>query len=220
MIATHGRSAAALVANWGAHGHRANGARMAGRRADNGADSAAARDKPRGGARAVAADERMGAKPRRNTRGLRGDPRRLDGFGLGSGGSVAEVTNRRTRLSATIGRRLAGWLRRTSRVHAHLCNVIRLYGRERKSASGTNEWRARALAGDQTILADALIVAIGELTSIHDSIDSAMQATPATDAAPGTPAKVEVMARRVSRGFALFIDGDKPTDGGAAMDRG
>lgn len=139
---------------------------------------------------------------------------------MGQGGNGEPLTNRRTRLSPRIGKRLAGWLRRVSRVHAHLCNVIRLYGRERKSASGTNEWRARALAGDQTILADALIVAVAELTEIQTSIDRAMHATPATDAAPGTPAKVEVLAQRVAQGFALFIHGDKSTDGLPAMDRG
>jgi hypothetical protein len=162
----------------------------------------------------------MGAKPRRNPRGVRKDSRRVDGCGLGAGGSVEAVSNRRTRLSPRIGKRLAGWLRRVSRVHAHLCNVIRLYGRERKSASGTNEWRARALAGDQTILADALIVAVTELSEIQASIDAAMANTPATAAPPGSPEKVAVMAARVAGGFALFIDGDKSTDGIAAMERG
>lgn len=130
------------------------------------------------------------------------------------------MSNRRTRLSPRIGKRLAGWLRRVSRVHAHLCNVIRLYGRERKSASGTNEWRARALAGDQTILADALIVAVGELTAVQAAIDAAMAAAPPTDAPPGSPAKVEVLAARVAAGFALFIDGDQTKEGAAATDRG
>lgn len=137
------------------------------------------------------------------------------------GRDVEPLNNRRTRLSPRIGKRLAGWLRRVVRVHAHLCNVVRLYGRERKSASGTNEWRARALAGDQTILADAIIVAVAELQSVQTAIDAAMAATPATDAAPGSPEKVAVLARRVERGFALFIAGDsKSTDGVAAMDRG
>lgn len=141
------------------------------------------------------------------------------GCRLGKGGSVEALTNRRTRLSPRIGKRLAGWLRRVSRVHAHLCNVIRLYGRERKSASGTNEWRARALAGDQTILADALIVAVAELNAVQTAIDDAMQNTPATTAAPGSPEKVEVLAARVAGGFALFIDGDTPRNGGSATDR-
>jgi hypothetical protein len=139
---------------------------------------------------------------------------------LGSGGGAETVSNRRTRLSATIGRRLAGWLRRTVRVHAHLCNVVRLYGRERKSAAGTNEWRARALAGDQTILADALIVAIRDLSAIQTAIDAAMRETPATDAPPGSPEKVRIMADRVARGFAVFLDADRPIDTETARDRG
>jgi hypothetical protein len=162
----------------------------------------------------------MGAKPGGNPRGMRGDTRGVVGGGVAKGFTPEAVGNRRTRLSPRIGKALAAWLRRVSRVHAHLCNVIRLYGRERKSARGTDEWRARALAGDKTILADALIVAVAELQSIHAAIDAAMTATPATDAAPGSPEKIAVLADRVAGGFAVFLPGDNSTDGIAAMDRG
>lgn len=192
---------------------------MAGRWRDDRADSRKARNGSRGGARSGKGVPRVGANARRNPRGLRGDSGSVDGCGLGGSVAPQPLGNRRTRIAATIGKRLAGWLRKTARVHAHLCNVIRLYGQERKSASGTDEWRARALAGDQTILADALIVAIGELTQIHDSIDAAMHATPATSAPPGSPEKVAVMALRVARGRALFIDGDTQTDLRSATDR-
>lgn len=120
--------------------------------------------------------------------------------------------NRRTRLSPTIGKTLTDWLHRTTRVHAHLLNVVRLYGKENANRLETDEWRLRALAGDRTILCDAVSAASDTLRAIANEIERAMQAAAPTDAAPGTQQKIRVLRRRVSRFQTLWIEGDTTAD--------
>ena len=129
----------------------------------------------------------------------------------------APAVNRRTRLAQSLPPRLSRWLRRVTRVHAHICNVVRLYGNVRASAIVTDEWRMRALAGDQTILADAIGFAVCELTAIREEIDAVMDDAPPTAALPGSPEKVAAMALRVERFQSLFVAGD--TECPAPMDR-
>lgn len=118
---------------------------------------------------------------------------------------------RRTRLAPGTCPRLAGWLHRTARVHAHLCAIVRLYGRPDR-AGGTSlqgeTYAARAARGDRTLLYEALTLSIDELAEIRREVDAVMEQAPPTPHGPGTPGKVDEMARRVERGEALFIDGD------------
>lgn len=62
------------------------------------------------------------------------------------------------------------------------------------------------------MLFDALTVAREEIDSIREEVYRVMESAPATDHAPGSWAKVEVMADRLHRGESLFIHGDRPTD--------
>jgi hypothetical protein len=68
------------------------------------------------------------------------------------------------------------------------------------------------------LLHEALTLSIDELTLIRNELEAEMAAAPATDAAPGTRAKVDEMARRVERGDALFIDGDSKGAGDGSPD--
>ena len=116
--------------------------------------------------------------------------------------------NRRTRISPRIPKALREWLHRTTRVHAYLLNVVRLYGKESAGRPVTDEWRQRALCGDRTILADALATAADQLRAIHGEIEKAMEAAPPTAAPPGTPEKISSLQARVARFEALWIAGD------------
>jgi hypothetical protein len=130
------------------------------------------------------------------------------------------VTNRRTRLSHSLGSSLADWLRRTARVHAHLCAIVRLYGNPERAGGQSlqgNAYAARAASGDRTLLHEALTLSIDELIEIRELVEKAMAAATPTAAVPGTKDKVEEMRLRVERGDALFIkgDGSTPADGAA-----
>lgn len=123
---------------------------------------------------------------------------------------------RRTRLRAGTCPRLAGWLHRSARVHAHLCAIIRLYGNPSKAGGQSNQgetYAARAARGDRTLLYDAIGLSIDELTEIRNEIQAVIDAAPPTQAAPGTVDKVDEMARRAERGESLFIEGDGPRPG-------
>ena len=136
--------------------------------------------------------------------------------GLGRGRKAHSVTprhpdalgNRRTRISPRIPKQLREWLHRTTRAHAYLLNVVRLYGKESAGRPASDEWRQRALAGDRTILADALATAADQLRAIHAEIETAMQAAAPTAAPPGTTEKISVLQARVARFEALWIAGD------------
>ena len=127
-------------------------------------------------------------------------------------------SGRRTRLRAGVHLQLAGWLHRTARVHAHLCAIVRLYGRPDRAGGQSNQgetYAARAAAGDRTLLYDCLTVSRDELDAIRGEVEAAMEAAAPTSAPPGTTDKVSEMARRAERGESLFIQGDgpRPDDG-------
>ena len=129
-------------------------------------------------------------------------------------------SGRRTRLAAGVSETLTGWLHRTARVHAHLCAIVRLYGRPDRAGGQSNlgeTYAARAARGDRTLLYEALTLSIDELQAIREEVHQVMEQAPPTAAAPGTREKVEVMALRMERGESLFIGGDGPT--GPVTDR-
>jgi hypothetical protein len=161
---------------------------------------------------------------RGNRAGLRRDPARLVG-----GGARATVrtagrqldASRRTRLRSGLCPRLAQWLRRTARVHAHLCAIVRLYGSPTRAGGQSLQgetYAARAAAGDRTLLHESLTRSIDEITAIREELEAEMAAAPPTAAPPGSKAKVDEMARRVERGDALFIDGDSKGAGDGSSD--
>ena len=158
-----------------------------------------------------------------NRKALRRDPSRLVGHRSAEAMGRARrsvVTNRRTRLSHSLGSSLADWLRRTARVHAHLCAIVRLYGNPERAGGQSlqgNAYAARAASGDRTLLHEALTLSIDELIEIRELVEKAMAAATPTAAVPGTKDKVEEMRLRVERGDSLFIkgDGSTPADGAA-----
>jgi hypothetical protein len=125
---------------------------------------------------------------------------------------------RRTRLAAGTCPKIAKWLHRVARVHAHLCAIVRLYGDPSKAGGQSLQgetYAARAARGDRTILYDAVGITIDELVEIRAEIQAVIDAVSPTDAVPGTKDKVNTMARRAERGESLFADGDgpRPSDG-------
>ena len=163
--------------------------------------------------------------PRRsnNRAAVRRDPARLVGRRSAEtlgGPRRALVSNRRTRISHTVGSSLADWLRRTARVHAHLCAIVRLYGNPERAGGQSlqgNAYAARAASGDRTLLHEALTSSIDELIAIRELVEKVMASGTPTPAAPGTKDKVEEMRLRVERGENLFVEGDRatPADGSA-----
>lgn len=132
---------------------------------------------------------------------------------MGAGLPIESLGPRRSRLMPHLGDRLTKWLRRVVRVHAHLCNIVRLYSRSR-AAGGGDDWKRRAEAGDKTILADAVTLAVCELEAVSAEIEAAMGEARPTSAPPGSPEKIEAMRIRVGLFQSLFISGDMeaPTD--------
>jgi hypothetical protein len=123
---------------------------------------------------------------------------------------------RRTRLAAGTCPRLAVWLHRCARVHAHICAIIRLYGNPSKAGGQSNQgetYAERAARGDRTLLYDAVGLSIDELVEIRNEIQTAIDAAEPTTASPGTAEKVKEMIRRAERGESLFIEGDGPRPG-------
>lgn len=103
-----------------------------------------------------------------------------------------------------------------ARCHAHLCAIVRLFGRPDRAGGQSNlgeTYAARAARGDRTILYDAITLTVDELLAVRDEIQAEMDAAPPTPAAPGTTDKVDEMARRAERGESLFIEGDGPRPG-------
>lgn len=103
-----------------------------------------------------------------------------------------------------------------ARVHAHLCAIVRLYGRPDRAGGQSLQgetYAARAARGDRTLLYDCLTVSRDELDAIRIEVQQIMDAARPTEAAPGTSEKVSEMARRAERGESLFQNGD--ADGSA-----
>lgn len=130
-------------------------------------------------------------------------------------------SNRRARISGGLCQLLADWLRRTARVHAHLCAIVRLYGNPSRAGGQSlqgDTYAARAAAGDRTLLHEALTLSIDELTAIREEVEAQMASAPPTPAPPGSKGKVDEMALRAERGDALFIDGDSKGAGDGSPD--
>lgn len=119
--------------------------------------------------------------------------------------------NRRTRIAAEVDPQLRDWLRRAVRAHAHICATVRRFG-DPSTAGGASlrgdEYSERIARGDRTVLFDCVTYCIEELAGIRDDIERVMDATPPTHHLPGTPEKVEVLARRLQAGDSLFVEGD------------
>lgn len=123
--------------------------------------------------------------------------------------------NRRTRIAPTVDPEVKAWLRRIAASHAHLCYIVRLFGRPDSAGGQSLEgeaYAARAARGDRTLLFDALGYVDDEITDIRRDIARKMESAPATTAAPGSAEKVRVMCERADQGFDLFIAGDAPID--------
>ena len=126
------------------------------------------------------------------------------------------AAGRRTRLDPGTCPRLATWLHRVARVHAHLCAIVRLYGNPKRAGGQSLQgetYAARAARGDRTLVYDAVGLSIDELAEIRNEIQAVLDAAPPTAAQPGTADKVEEMARRAERGESLFVEGDGPRPG-------
>lgn len=164
--------------------------------------------------RAVTLGDLRRSRTGRNQKGLRRDSSRVVTRGASEARRRAArklETGRRTRLAAGTCPRLAGWLHRVARVHAHLCAIVRLYGNPDKAGGQSLQgetYAARAARGDRTLLYDAVGLSIDELGEIRNEIQVVIDSAPATAATPGSAEKVAEMARRAERGESLFIEGD------------
>ena len=103
-------------------------------------------------------------------------------------------THRRTRMSITADPQIKAWLRRTASCHAHLCYIVRLFGRP-ETAGGQSlqgeDYAARAARGDRTLLFDALSVVADEIDGIRTEVLRKMDSAQPTTARPGTADKVQ-----------------------------
>jgi len=106
---------------------------------------------------------------------------------------------------------LKAWLMRVVRIHAHLCQVVRLYGNPARAGGQSllgETYQARAARGDRTLLQDCLTTAIDELVGVRGEVETAIEDVAPIAAQPGSSEKVKEMARRAERGESLFVDGD------------
>ena len=118
---------------------------------------------------------------------------------------------RRTRFEANLEPKIRGWLIRATRLHAHLCSVVRVYARPGRVSRTGDSYASRAARGDQTLLFDCMRLVADEGHAIADEILAEMDAAKPTAALPGTKDKVEEMRRRALRGESLFSPRDKRT---------
>jgi hypothetical protein len=98
------------------------------------------------------------------------------------------------------------WLTATSRVHARLCAIVRLFNSPQRAGEGV--FSVRLTREDKSLLFDALNAAAFEIDAIRESVSAEMGKALPTPALPGTHEKVSEMAARFDRGEWLFIDGD------------
>lgn len=129
---------------------------------------------------------------------------------------MADSKNRRTRLAKDLPPDIRGWLHRMARTHAHLCWVISLHGERPNRTGGDSNlgatFQERADARDRTLLYDAAGVASDQLLEIRAEIEAIMDAAPACDFEPGTPAKIAMMRQRSDAGFSIFVELDRQID--------
>jgi hypothetical protein len=114
--------------------------------------------------------------------------------------------NRRTRFKSHLSPKMRKWLIATSRVHARLCAIVRLYNAPQRAGEGI--FSVRLTREDKTLLFDALNAAAFEIDAIREQVSAEMGKALPTSAPPGAHEKVTAMAARFDRGEWLFIDGD------------
>lgn len=108
------------------------------------------------------------------------------------------------RYSRLVDARLRKHLREIARCYSYLCRVVRAFGRP---GPATDSFAERAAAGDRTLLHDCLCRVSLRLDAIASSLEADIEPT-ATDAAPGSAKKVDVLAERFASGKKLFSDAD------------
>lgn len=114
--------------------------------------------------------------------------------------------NRRTRFQNHLSPKMRKWLIATSRIHARLCAIVRLYNAPQRAGEGILS--VRLTREDKTLLFDALNAAAFEIDLIREQVSAEMEKSPPTAAPPGSHEKVSEMAARFDRGEWLFNDGD------------
>jgi hypothetical protein len=134
-----------------------------------------------------------------------------DAPGQLAGRTEPTPTNRRSRFERKVPTQLRDWLIRATRVHAHICSVVRLYARPGAADPAGDSYESRAARCDQTLLFDAMRMAGDESHAIADEIYKVMESATGTDALPGTTDKVAIMRQRALRGESLFTDRDRRT---------
>ena len=124
---------------------------------------------------------------------------------------VVSVERRPPRIPRTIASDLAGWLHRVRTVHGWLHSGVNVYARPEtaggRSLAGDNH-AARAAAGDRSLLHDLLTRSVEELEAVRDEVWKAMQPGPLTSQ-PGTPERINELARRVAAGQTLHTESDR-----------
>lgn len=130
--------------------------------------------------------------------------------------------SRRIRWPDDLDPQLRKWLTRVSVGTAHIKAQLAIYGKSRNvggdSLIGNDNYAQRAANNDRTILHDALVVAVDELSDVLREVQAKMDSAAPTDALPGTPEKVAVMEARARDGFSIFIDDDAPVTPPTAND--
>jgi hypothetical protein len=119
--------------------------------------------------------------------------------------------NRRTRFQPNLSPKMRKWLTATSRVHARLCSIVRLFNAPHRADGESNlcgQYVERLAREDKTLLFDALNAAAVEIDAIREDVSADMGKASPTSAPPGSHEKVAEMAARFDRGEWLFIDGD------------
>jgi hypothetical protein len=117
----------------------------------------------------------------------------------------------RVRFAPSVDPKLRVWLTRTARCHAHLCGVVRVYTNPGKAGGASKlgeEFAQRIAAGDRSLLYDALGFCRNEIDELREEIARVMESCPPTHHMPGSPAKVDLMMRRLEQGYSLFVPGD------------
>jgi len=149
-----------------------------------------------------------------------GDRRPAEGAAIGSRNCAASrkrrcpvvsVERRPPRIPRTIASDLAGWLHRVRTVHGWLHSGVNVYARPEtaggRSLAGDNH-AARAAAGDRSLLHDLLTRSVQELEAVRDEVWAAMTPGPLTSQ-PGTPERINELARRVAAGQTLHTESDR-----------
>jgi len=124
--------------------------------------------------------------------------------------------NRRARFRPSLSPKMRRWLSDTTRVHARLCAIVRLFNSPQKAdgnSKNCGQYVDRLAREDKTLLFDAWNKAAFEIDAIREAVSAEMAKATPTPAKPGSHEKVAEMARRCQRGEWLFIEGDGEPSG-------